>query len=183
MYLSRKHRIWYPGAIYHVTGRGNRRAAIFYDDHDYSKYLSLLSETQQTYPFQLHAFCLMPNHLHLLLETTDTNIRDIMWSIQTPYARYINKKYDLVGHVFQGRYGAELIDSQRYFIDTSRYIHLNPYKASLVVDPADYPWSSYYYYRNLITPPPILNTTITLSLFSEPSNYYLLDENELEIQP
>jgi putative transposase len=168
--MSRRPRVWFPGAIYHITSRGNRRSIIYNDQHDYQKYLSCITETQTESPFQLHAYCLMPNHLHLLVETNSTHIQHIMKDIQTTYANYYNKRYKLDGHVFQGRYGAELIDSQKYFVDAGRYIHMNPVKAEIVENPADFKWSSYQYYVNG-NPPPYLNISKTISLFPGPKSY------------
>ncbi|WP_456277464.1 transposase [Bacillus sp. AK128] len=168
--MSRRPRVWYPGAIYHITSRGNRRSIIFNKENDYLKYLSIISETQVGSSFQLHAYCLMPNHLHLLLETQDTPIHQIMWKIQTTYALYFNKIYQLDGHVFQGRYGAKLIDSQKYFVDAGRYIHMNPVNAELTQEPAHFKWSSYQYYVDG-NPPTYLNTSKTISIFSGLENY------------
>jgi putative transposase len=173
--MSRRPRVWFPGAIYHITSRGNRRSIIFNNQEDYDRYLSLITETQAELPFQLHAYCLMSNHLHLLVETTTTPIQEIMWSIQTSYANYFNKRYQLDGHVFQGRYGAKLIDSQKYFVDAGRYIHMNPIDAELVEHPSDYKWSSYQYYVNG-NPPPFLNTSKTISLFPGTKSYQFFVE-------
>jgi putative transposase len=126
--LSRDHRIWFPGAKYHITNRGNRRAAFFYDDFDHQEYLNLLEESRKYFPFHLHAYCLMTNHIHLLIETIHHHPKDIMKMLNSRYAMYFNKRHHLVGHVFRGRYGAELIDTAEYLLGVSRYIHLNPLK-------------------------------------------------------
>ncbi|MFZ3589037.1 REP-associated tyrosine transposase [Bacillus sp. DJP31] len=173
--MSRRPRLWYPGAIYHITSRGNRKSVIFNDQSDYQKYLTCVAETRNEIPFHLHGYCLMPNHLHLLLETESIHIQRIMWSFQTSYANYFNKKYNLEGHVFQGRYGSKMIDSQKYFVDANRYIHLNPVKAELVENPSEYEWGSYQYYVNG-NPPPYLNTTKTISLFPSLSSYQIFVE-------
>jgi putative transposase len=146
--LSRKRRAWFQGAKYHITSRGNRKSTLFYDDEDRRKYLCLLEETKNRYPFHLHTYCLMTNHTHLQLETTDTSTTIIMSYLNTKYAKYFNKKYDYTGHVFEKRYGAELLDSLDYEFDVSKYIHLNPLKAGLVDKLEDYPWSSYPAYVN-----------------------------------
>jgi putative transposase len=119
--MSRKHRIWFPGAVYHVTNRGNKQAPIFYDDQDHHKYLSLVKEAKELYPFTLHSYCLMYNHTHLLLETHKIPITDIMKYINTRYAIYFNKRYQFKGHVFQGRYRADLIIDANYFLNANRY--------------------------------------------------------------
>jgi putative transposase len=176
--MSRKPRVWFPGAVYHITSRGNRKAAIFYSQKDYEKYLSLLEETREKYPFLLHAYCLMPNHLHLLLETIDIHIKEIMKMLHSNYATYFNKRYDLVGHVFQGRYGAKLIDSVDYFSEASRYIHLNPVEANLVSSPEQYQWSSYAAYV-LGNKNPHVITSKLLFYFQTSENYRKYVESKI----
>ncbi|KAB7706641.1 transposase [Bacillus aerolatus] len=141
--MARKLRVWVPGAAYHITCRGNRRAALFYDDADRRKYLQLLEETRFYFPFHLHAYCLMTNHIHLQVETIDHSTKDIMKMLNSRYAIYFNKRHELVGHVFQGRYGCQQINSIYYFLKVSKYIHLNPLEADIVIQAQDYPWSSY----------------------------------------
>ena len=119
---------------------------LFIEDEDRAKFLSLIEENRNTYPFNLHTYCLMTNHIHLQLETTTTSPSIIMSNLNTKYAKYFNKKYDYSGHVFDKRYHAELIDSAAYELDVSKYIHLNPLKAGLVERLEDYPWSSYRAY-------------------------------------
>ncbi|WP_040203333.1 REP-associated tyrosine transposase [Neobacillus jeddahensis] len=167
--MSRKLRVWFPGAIYHITSRGNRRSVIFFDDFDRVVYLELLEETRQAYPFHLLAYCLMDNHVHLQIETIDDHPKDIMKMINSRYAIYLNKRYEQVGHVFQGRYGSEMIVSTDYLLDVNRYIHLNPVEAQMVRSPQDYPWSSYLAYLSdtYVSPIPI-QTTKVLTLFPKP---------------
>lgn len=178
MSVSRKHRIWYPGAKYHITSRGNRRSAIFYDDVDRRTYLDILEESRCRYPFLLHSYCLMTNHIHLEIETIDHHPKHIMKMLNSNYAMYFNKRHHLVGHVFQGRYGAEIIESSDYFLDVSRYIHLNPLEAEMVKVPQDYPWSSYAGYITEQINPHIITAPI-LSFFPEPQteNYRCFVEN------
>jgi len=165
--LSRKHRVWFPGAMYHITNRGNRRSSIFYDDYDCKVYFKILEEARRSYPFHLHTYCLMTNHVHLQVETIDHHPKDMMKMLNSRYAMYFNKRHDLVGHVFQGRYGAELIGSIDYLLDVSRYIHLNPVEANMVKSPSDYRWSSYTAYISDSVNPQITTTKI-LSHFPEP---------------
>ncbi|MBV7504109.1 transposase [Bacillus sp. sid0103] len=155
-------RLWFKGARYHVTCRGIRRSSLFFDNDDFEKYLALLKETKERYPFNLHTYCLMTNHIHLQLETFDTPLSTIMKNLNTKFAKYINKKYDFSGHVFEKRYGAELLNSPEYEIDVSKYIHLNPTSAGMVANPEDYPWSSCRTYIfgesiSLIDPQPLLS--------------------------
>ncbi|MDQ0232725.1 transposase [Metabacillus malikii] len=164
--MVRRNRIWFPGATYHITARGNRKENLFQDNEDYNKYLSLLKETKETYPFLLHSYCLMNNHIHLQLETGETSISQIMAMLHTKYAIYYNKRHSLVGHVFQGRFGSKLILSTNYFLTVNRYIHRNPLEANLVINPEDYKWSSYRTYINTPTKNTLVTTTKTLSFFT-----------------
>ncbi|GAA0319152.1 transposase [Bacillus carboniphilus] len=165
--MSRKHRIWYPGATYHITARGNRRAALFLEDEDYHMYLSILEDVRGFYPFILHSYCLMTNHIHLQIETIRHHIKDIMKELHSRYAVYLNKKLKVDGHVFQGRYGAELIETAEYFLEVSRYIHRNPLEAHMVNHLIEYPWSSYPSYVHY-TNNPHIDSTKTYSFFFEP---------------
>lgn len=178
--MSRKPRSWYPGAVYHITDRGNRQMSIFMDDKDRYKYMDLLEETRIYYPFTLHAYCLMTNHLHLLLETINHHPQDIMKMLNSRYGIYFNTRHDLVGHVFQGRYKSEMIDSPDYFLNASRYIHLNPVEAQVAQDPAKYKWSSYPAYVSHVKNPHIITERI-LSYFPKPQNEYYkrVIENDL----
>src|SRR5699024_10648536 len=110
--------------MYHITSRGNRRSALFYDHQDHQAYLDILDETKFYYPFYLHAYCLMTNHVHLQIETINHHTKHIMKRLNSRYAMYFNKRHRLVGHVFQGRYGAEIIETKDYLLEVSRYIHL-----------------------------------------------------------
>jgi len=144
--MPKRKRVWYPGAVYHIMSRGNRRSKIFRDDSDYRVYLKILDKTCFDYKFQLYGYCLMPNHIHLQLETGETEIWEIMRRINRGYACFFNRRHNLVGHLFQGRYKSKLIQDPHYNLQVNRYIHLNPVKAGLVERPGDYPWSSYSLY-------------------------------------
>ena len=126
--------------------RGNHRADIFREDEDYEIYLKIVERTRERYPFYLYGYCLMTNHVHLQIETTNQELWYIMKNINFIYTQYFNKKYNLIGHLLQGRYHAEIIEDDAYTLQTSRYIHLNPVKAKMVSSPVDYPWSSYDVY-------------------------------------
>ncbi|WP_042462724.1 transposase [Neobacillus dielmonensis] len=164
--MARKHRVWFPGAMYHVTCRGNRKSDIFFDEQDFCTYLDLLEEARSLYPYHLHSYCLMTNHVHLLLETVNDPPTEIMKTVNFHYAIYFNKRHEQVGHVFQGRYGATLIDDLHHFVVASRYIHMNPVEANMVDAPEHYPWSSYHAFTS--EPDPHVNTTKLLSNFPEP---------------
>ena len=143
MNIARKLRTWFPGAVYHIMHRGVRRKAIFQEEMDYQVLLQVLKNSLEKYKCILHAYCLMTNHIHLLLETGDMEIWKFMKYMSECYAMYLNHKYSYRGHVFESRYKSCLVKEDAYFLQTSRYIHLNPVKAQMTNYPEDYPWSSY----------------------------------------
>lgn len=173
-FLIRKKRVWFPGAKYHITSRGLRKSPLFYDDYDRNKYLDLLKEAIEQYPFHLQAYCLMTNHIHLQIESIETTPSQILKLLHTKYAKYFNKRYDFSGHVFESRYGSELITAIDYELEVNRYIHLNPVKANLVKNPEDYRWSSYRTYF-LQKENPLLPTQQILSYFPDPPTKYYLE--------
>ncbi|MBT2661744.1 transposase [Bacillus sp. ISL-45] len=181
--MSRKPRIWYPGAVYHITDRGNRKMPIFSDDKDRFKFMDLLEETRISHAFTLHAYCLMTTHYHLLLETINHHPQEIMKLLNSRYGIYFNKRHDLVGHVFQGRYKSELIDTDEYFLNASRYIHLNPYEGNIVQNPAEYKWSSYQAYISNRKNPHITTHRI-LSYFPDPpkEHYKKVIDHEISLK-
>lgn len=146
IHLARKPRVWYPGAIYHIMCRGNHRHEIFRDDEDRHVYLENLLWAKRSYGCHILSYCLMTNHVHVQVETSDYPIWKMMKQLNMMYAIFFNKKYNFVGHLFQGRYRDEVIDTDAYNIEISRYIHLNPVVARMVDAPLDYPWSSYQNY-------------------------------------
>lgn len=167
--MPRKVRPWFPGAKYHITSRGVRRSSLFHADEDREEYLSILEETMHRYPFILHTYCLMTNHIHLQIETKNTPPAKIMMNLNRKYANYFNNKYHHSGHVFDKRYGAELIDSSEYELDLSKYIHLNPLKAGMVERLEDYKWSSYPVYGHIVKST-IVTTKQILSYFPKPQS-------------
>lgn len=166
--MAKKKRIWYPGAVYHIMNRGNRRSDIFKDEEDFQVYLTILKQTMEKYTYTLYSYCLMTNHLHMQIETTDVEIWNIMRYINLAYTKYFNNKYNFIGHLFQGRYRAEIIESDSYNLQTSRYIHLNPVKASMVERPIEYKWSSYGVYMGQVKSD-IVNEQKILSYFKDNS--------------
>jgi REP-associated tyrosine transposase len=141
--MARKPRVELEGGLYHLITRGNDRQIIFHEPADYSKFLSVLKTQKTRLPFYLYAYCLMPNHVHLLIERKEDAIGRIMHRVLTSYSRYYNWKYGRAGHVLQGRYKAILCQSDTYLCRLVRYIHLNPVRAKLVSRPEDYPYSSH----------------------------------------
>lgn len=141
--MARKKREWYPGASYHVMSRGTRKTAIYKDHIDHLFFLKYITEVKERFPFKLHAICLMTNHFHMEIETEETPIGLIMQKILSAYASYFNHRHSYKGHLFEDRYTSSLIKDEVYFLEVSRYIHLNPVKARMVRDPLSYEYSSY----------------------------------------
>lgn len=144
--MARPYRLEAEETCYHITSRGNERKAIFTKDRDREKFLEYLQKAKEKYKFYLYAYVLMTNHYHLLLETKLPNISRIMQYINTSYTTYYNVKYKRSGHLFQGRYKSIVVDKESYFLELSRYIHLNPVRAKMVSRPQEYAWSSYQGY-------------------------------------
>ncbi|WP_369522947.1 transposase [Pseudalkalibacillus hwajinpoensis] len=144
--MVRKPRVWLPNHFYHIVSRGNRKDLLFKDERDYRTFLYILQQVFETHPFELASYCLMNNHYHLQLRSKEQPISKIMSLVNKRYATYFNGRYELTGHVFEKRYFDEPLNTPANMLEVSRYIHLNPLKANLVLQPADYPWSSYRYY-------------------------------------
>jgi REP element-mobilizing transposase RayT len=141
--MGRPLRITYSGAYYHVTARGNEKKDIFKSRRDREQFLSYLESSVTRYGAVIHAYCLMTNHYHLLVETPHANLPVIMRHINGAYTNYYNTKRKRAGHLFQGRYRAILIEADEYLLELSRYIHLNPVRAGVTAKPEEHPWSSY----------------------------------------
>ena len=139
--MARKPRLHYPGALYHVMLRGNDGQEIFHSDADRSRFTLLLKEGIERYGHRIHAFCFMTNHVHLAVQVDVVPLSRIIQNLAFRYTRYINAKLKKSGHLFQGRYKAILIDADSYLLELVRYIHLNPVRAGMVKDPADFRWS------------------------------------------
>lgn len=141
--MPRSPRIDIAGAIHHVHARGNNRQAIFGDEGDRHAYLALLEGIVLRYGWNCLTYCLMTNHVHLLIETPEPNLADGMRDLHGKYARYFNERHGAVGHLFQRRYGSELITDERYLATVVAYIALNPVAAGLCKRPEAWPWSSH----------------------------------------
>ena len=126
--MARPLRIQYPGAIYHITSRGNARQEIYKDDRDRKTFLEILKESQKIYSIKIYSYVLMSNHYHLLLETPKGNVSDYMRHLNMRYTSHYNRRHKKTGHVFQGRFKSVLVDKDKYLTMLSRYIHLNPVK-------------------------------------------------------
>lgn len=141
--MGRPLRIEYPGALYHVTSRGNERKKIFLDDSDRIKFLGMLEDYHERYGILIHSYVLMDNHYHLVIETPHGNLVKIMHGLNGVYTGYFNRKCGRVGHLFQGRYTGILVEKDTYLLKVSRYVHLNPVRAKVVKKPELYEWTSY----------------------------------------
>ena len=166
--MTRPLRLEFPGALYHVTSRGDRKASIFFDDTDRLMWLQTLGEVCAHFNFSVHAFCQMTNHYHLLIETRDGKLAKGMRQLNSVYAQYFNRRHALVGHVFQGRYKAILVDKESYLLEVARYIVLNPVRAGLVRLPDEWRWSSFLLTSKLLPPPDWLDVSRLLSKFGGP---------------
>jgi putative transposase len=169
--LARPIRIEYPGAFYHVFSRGDLKQLIFFSDADRNHFLYCLRKACRKFGTICHAYCLMPNHFHLFLETPLANLSRAMHFLIANYTSYINKKYDRHGHLFQGRFRSVLVDAVGYAKELSRYIHLNPVRSGLVERPEKFAWSSYGYYLGKAEPERWLETSAVLRLFGEQPKY------------
>ena len=163
--MARPLRIEYPGAFYHVTSRGNEQKDVFKSQKDREKFLDYLASATERYGAVLHAYCLMGNHYHLLLETPEGNLSQIMRHINGAYTTYFNVKRKRAGHLFQGRYKAILVEFDEYAMELTRYIHLNPVRAGMVALPEDHIWSSYRSYIGLSSALDWLRTEAILASF------------------
>jgi len=141
--MARPLRIEFPGAVYHITSRGNERKAIFRDDRDRKIFLDTLADVTHRYNWLCHAYCLMDNHYHLLIDTPDGNLSIGMRQLNGIYTQRFNKRHDRVGHLFQGRFKALLLQKDSHLLEACRYVVLNPVRAKRVQKPGEWIWSSY----------------------------------------
>ena len=142
--MPRKPRFNIVGIPQHVIQRGNNREPCFYSEQDYQRYLKDLSDSAKKHDCRIHAYVLMTNHVHLLVTPmVEHGISNMMQALGRRYVYYINKNYQRSGTLWEGRYKASLIDSERYLLTCMRYIELNPVRAKMVEHPGEYPWSSY----------------------------------------
>jgi REP element-mobilizing transposase RayT len=165
--MARPLRIEFAGGLYHVTARGNAREDIFADDDDRIRFLQLLHTASNRYDWYCHAYCLMSNHYHLLIETGTPSLSKGMKYINGSYTQGFNRTHKRVGHVFQGRYKAILVEKDSYLLELSRYIVLNPVRARMVRSAKDWKWSSYRATAGLKENESCLTTDWILSQFSD----------------
>jgi REP element-mobilizing transposase RayT len=160
--MSRPLRILAAGALYHVVARGNAKMAIFLDDVDRDRLLMILATMVERYRVECHAYCLMSNHYHLVVRTFEGNLSSAMQYLNGVYAQWWNKRHTRVGHVLQGRFKAQLIQRDGYFLEACRYVVLNPVRAGVVGHVGEWSWSSYRSTAGLARRPPWLTTDLIL---------------------
>lgn len=141
--MARPLRIEFAGALYHVTSRGDRREAIYEDDEDRDRFLGTLAEVVERFNWLCHAYCLMNNHYHMVVETPDANLSKGMRQLNGVFTQATNRRHARSGHLFQGRFKGILVDKDDYLLELTRYVVLNPVRARMVEQPGDWPWSSY----------------------------------------
>jgi len=163
--MTRPLRLEFPGALYHVTARGDRKKSIFLDHDDRRQWLDILDLVCSRFNFIVHAYCQMNNHYHLMIETVEGNLAQGMRQLNSIYSQKFNRQHRFVGHVFQGRYTAILVQKESYLLELARYVVLNPVRAGVVDDPKDWPWGSYNFTTGERDAPAWLETTWLLSQF------------------
>ncbi|MGR9073745.1 MAG: transposase [Gammaproteobacteria bacterium] len=141
--MARPLRIELAGGLYHVTSRGDRREDIYLTDDDRRMWLEIFADTCRRHRWLCHAYCLMNNHYHIVVETIEGNLAKGMRQLNGVYTQRFNRKYDRVGHVFQGRYKSIVVDRDSYLLSLLRYVVLNPVRAGMIRDIRNWPWSSY----------------------------------------
>ena len=156
--MARPLRLELPGAVYHVTSRGDRREPIFRDEADRARFLTIFGRVCERFGWSCHAYCLMTNHYHVVVETADANLSRGMRQLNGVYTEQFNRAHQCVGHVYQGRYSAVLVQRERHLITVMRYVMLNPVRARMVAAAADWLWSSYRASIGEVAAPPWLRT-------------------------
>jgi putative transposase len=167
--MARLPRLVIPNQPHHVIQRGNDRQLIFREEEDYQRFLGWLKESARFYEVAIHAYVLMPNHLHLLVTPSDADgLAQMMQKLGRFYVPWFNNKYQRYGGLFQGRFRTSLVDSDRYFLACSRYVELNPVRAQLAAAPLDYPWSSYAHHAGVRSDPIVTDHALYWALGNTP---------------
>lgn len=161
-FMGRKWREEYKGGIYHVIARGNNKEYIFKESIDKGYFVKQLKQTIEGMNYRIFGYVLMDNHYHILIQTMDKKLQEIMHQINNKYSKYFNYKYKRVGHVFQGRYKSIIVQDERYLVGVLRYIHQNPIKANICQTVDGYKWSSDIFYRRDLRG--FVNTDIILNI-------------------
>jgi len=165
--MARPLRIEYEGAVYHVTSRGNAGTKIFLDDADRRRFLDTLATVVERFGWICHAYCLMTNHYHLLIETPQPNLSRGMQHLNGVYTQWFNRRHSRAGHLVQGRFKSIVVEKGSYLLELARYIVLNPVRVKVARSARDWPWSSYRATAGLADSPRFLTTDWLLAQFSE----------------
>lgn len=165
--MSRPLRLSFPGAVYHVMSRGNAKGLVFLDERDFERFVEVLKATFSRFGIVCYAFCLMPNHYHLVLMTPDANLSAAIKHLNSVYAQWWNFRHQRCGHVFQGRFKAQIVQQDRYLLVVCRYVVLNPVRAGLVAHPCEWRWSSYRASAHTEPAPEFLDTRAVDRLFAQ----------------
>lgn len=166
--MPRRPRLHVDGAFYHVILRGNHRQNIFFTTADRTRFLDIVCEVIERFRMRVHAYCLMSNHVHLAIQVSDIPLGPAMMRVASRYARERQRNLNTTGHFFERRYRALMVDADEYLLALVRYIHLNPVRAHLVRDPADYPWSGHSAYLGGQSPPWLTTDFVLGMLGSDP---------------
>lgn len=151
--MVRHWRIYFNNAVYHVCIRGNNRQCILERDEDKEVFLRSLSKFKRRFSFKIYALVVMDNHVHLIIQTTQTiTISKIMHALELSFSAQFRKKYNYTGHVWQGRFKSKVIEGDNYILSCIEYIHNNPIRANIAREPQDYLWSSYHFYYSQVNP-------------------------------
>lgn len=165
--MVRPLRIEYPGAWYHVMNRGRRAENIFLKEKDYERFLSLLQETSEMFDLRISAYCLMPNHYHLLVQTPSANLSRAMRHINGVYTQRFNRSKEIDGQLFRGRFKSILVEEDSHLLELLRYIHRNPVRAKICQSVSDFNWSSHYGYISSCKDDKWLHKEFLLSMFAD----------------
>src|SRR5262245_55645250 len=181
--MARPPRVFGPGLRYHVIARGNRQETVFLGRRDYETYLHRLTVYRARYAVTLHAYCLMPNHVHLVLGTAALPLDRFMQGLQQSYTQPFNRRHALVGHVFEGRYKARLCETDEYLVTLVRYVHKNPVRAGLAACAEDYPYSGHRAYLGGVATE-LVDPTFVLGLVGGRNGYVrLIAGDVVDIEP
>lgn len=165
--MSRPMRIEFAGAVYHITSRGNERKRVFLDDCDREVFLGVIRQVKERFNWLIHSYVLMGNHYHLLVETVNANLSRGMRQLNGVYTQAFNRRHRRVGHLFQGRFKAILIEKDSYLIEVSRYLVLNPVRVGMVMRAEEWPWSSYRATIGMAAPPTWLKVDWILGQYGD----------------
>jgi putative transposase len=161
-----RQRVHVPGGLYHVTTRGNNRAPLYHDEPDYTAFERTFAKVCTRYEWACHAYCLMPNHYHLVVETPEPNLGAGMHVLNLSYARWFNWRHSCIGHVFEAPYRDNPITEEPHLLQTYRYVALNPVRARLCSTPEDWPWTSYRATAGIEPAPSFLRTDRVRGFFA-----------------